>query len=203
MDVVLARGLVAALQGDPSIELATNALKAIKGISAWAETIATAGVADALLVDGQHEQALELARECLDAKRANEGVRIPMIATGAAACAALGRFDEALEIIGTDLGPMLDPQRRLQLRAQVTGLAAILAALGDSANLDRLASIALNLSPSIYDTLERMRWIQILRSEHALADVPEPSPSDLELEHVSRLVAKATRDVQTLLASPR
>ena len=198
-----ARGLVAALQGDPSIELATNALKAIKGTSAWAETIATAGVADALLVDGQHEQALELARECLDAKRANEGVRIPMIATGAAACAALGRFDEALEIIGTDLGPMLDPQRRLQLRAQVTGLAAILAALGDSANLDRLASIALNLSPSIYDTLERMRWIQILRSERALADVPEPSPSDLELEHVSRLVAKATRDVQTLLASPR
>jgi tetratricopeptide (TPR) repeat protein len=196
-----ARGLVAALQGNPSIDLAKSALEAIKGTSSWAEGIATAGVADALLSGGQHEQALELVRSCLDAKRANEGIRIPTIATGAAACAALGRFDDALEIIETDLGPMLDPQRRLQLRAQLTGLAAVLAALHDSPDLDRLASIALHLSSNIYDELVRMGWTKILGSEQALDNVPEPSPSDLELEHVSRLVAETTREAKELIAS--
>lgn len=199
----MARGLVAAQRGNFSIELNTNAVKAIKGISSWAEIIATAGLSDALFFDGQHERALALVRACLGAKRANEGVRIATIATGATACAALGRFDEAIEIIETDLGPMLGPQRRLQLRAQVTGLAAVLAALHDPPNLTRLASIALNLSSNLYANLERNRWIKILGSERALLDVPEPSPSDLELEHVARLVTETTRDVKTLLASLR
>lgn len=197
----MARRLVAALQGDPSIELATSALEAVRGTSAWAEAIATSGLADALLFDGRPEEALDHIRTCLDAKRANEGVRIPSIATGAAACAALGRFDEALGIVETDLGPMLDPQRRLQLKAQLMGLAAILATLHDAPDLNRLASVALRLSPSIYDELERRRWARILGSNSAIDRLAEPSPSDLELDRVALLVTETTLEAKALVAS--
>jgi hypothetical protein len=136
--------------------VATDAVDAIKGTSAWGAVVAASSLAGALRFDGQYEESLVLFRSCFDAKRANKGTRINTIATAAGARVALGRFDDVLEIIETDLGPMLDAERRLQLRAQLVGLAFVPARVDDSLSLGRLGGNALHLTPSVYDGLRHM-----------------------------------------------
>jgi hypothetical protein len=186
---------------DPLHEMAERALQAIKGTSDWAEAIATASVAGELLAAHRHEESLALVHSCLDAPLMNGGVRTTTIVTGAMACAELGRFDEAFEIIEADLGPMLEAQRRLQLKAQLTGLGAVLAKLDGSPSLGQLASIALNLSRDIYDADWASHWAGVLGSKEAVDEIIEPLPSELELDRVSELVGQTLIEAKALVAS--
>jgi predicted ATPase/class 3 adenylate cyclase len=197
----LARGLVADLRGESFVGETSRAVEAVKGISRWAETIAISALSEALRKDGEYELALELVRAVLGAPLVNEGIRIPRVATGAIACAALGRLDEAVEIIGMDLGPMLEPQRRLLLQAQLTGLGATLVALGASRELERMASIALNMTPNNDTRALRNLWAEILDGRQRVESLPGPSPADLETHTISRLVTELITHVRALIAA--
>jgi hypothetical protein len=59
---------------------------------------------------GRHEESLAAAVLCLDATVMFEIHRIRQLPAAARTLTALGRYEEALDIIETDFGPMLDAQ---------------------------------------------------------------------------------------------
>jgi predicted ATPase len=196
----MARAMAYAHLGDPRrLAAARQALSTIDGHSLWGEINAHALVADALAEQAKYEQALEHARVCLDAAMVNEAMRALAVVAATHAHAALGRFDEALQIIELDTGPMLEGQRRHMANALLTGLGAIFVGLGDRDRAEQLLAIALEVTDDAFDMIRRRRIINILGSEEDVDQLPEPRAEDLELNQVTRLIEESVAYARTLL----
>ena len=116
------------------------------GISVWANASANAILLGALLEAKRFEEALVAAWACIKAPTNVGPVRMVVIPGGVRACVELGRFDEALSMIQTDFGLGLEALRFINLRAQLTGLATMLDALGRRSMLEPIARVALHLT---------------------------------------------------------
>ncbi len=112
----------------------------------WAELLARAMRASALVGAEDYETALSEAITCIDAEDVARTTSIMTMGVGAFAAAALGRFDAALDLVGRDHGPMLAPQRCRHLRTQITGLASMLYFRGEADRLADLKRLAIGLS---------------------------------------------------------
>jgi predicted ATPase/class 3 adenylate cyclase len=188
-------------QGDPrALEAAERAVESAEGMSDFASAIAHFPLSLELVHVGRFEDSLAAARVCLEAPAISEVIRTFSLAVAAQACSALHRFDQAIDVIETDFGPMLDTQRAALLSSRLTGVAAILVALDKRDDLPRLAGLAMHLGDHHALEPHRRFWAAAIGGEPALAALSEPTAHDLDLDRVATVLRETTEKIRTLLA---
>jgi predicted ATPase len=191
-------------QGNAESMAATNAgVEASRSVSQFCRTLSGALLGGELYRVGRHEEALSEVLHCLYAPAMMESLRILMLPGAAKPLTALGRHDEALEIIEMDFGPMLDAQRRTLRMNQILGLAIILHSLGQTERRDRLAAISLKIS--IHWDAGRQVAVslgEILGGEEAVAALPEPDANELTDDRMTTLVSDVITEIRDLIAPP-
>jgi hypothetical protein len=163
---------------------------------AYASSVSLLGVQ--LYRVGRHEEAVDAVLLCFEAPEVTEMSRIQQISFAARPLAALGRYEEALDIIETDFGPMLDAQHDNLRRFQLLGLTIVLDSLDQIERRDRLAAISLKLPPPTVNIVVIL--VEILGSEEAVAAFPEPDKTDLTADRIAKLIEDIITEIRDVIA---
>ena len=116
--------------------------------------------------------------------------------------AGLGRYEDALEIVEKDFGPMIDSQReRLQI-GQVVAVILILHRLQLLERINDIAAVAKALAHDLLlgDREARMYLADIIGGDDEFAALREPDPAELTPDRIATLIDSLIADIRHLLA---
>jgi hypothetical protein len=155
------------------------------------------------------DAALDLFRGCMTcwissgalAPEMVESFRIMQLPVAARPLTALGRYGEALDIIETDFGPMLDAQHHNLRLQQVLGLTIVLHGLDQIERRDRLAAISLKLTSDwLTAPIAAATLVEIFGTDEAVATLSEPDPTELTNDRVTALISDTITEIRDLIA---
>jgi predicted ATPase/class 3 adenylate cyclase len=147
---------------------------------------------------GRHEEAYSATRLGIDSPAMSESLRVTTVLIAARPLAAMGRFEEALDVIESDFGPMLETHRRNLRLHQLLVLVTALHVLDQIERRDRLAAISLQLAPG-RGASYRLILVETLGSEEAVASLLEPDASELTPETVTALILNTINEIRELI----
>ena len=187
---------------DESMAATLAAVEASRGLSQSAEGLAAYSLGVQLYRVGRHEEAVTATLQCLESPVIQESIKIMMISVAARPLTALGRHEEALDIIETDFGPMHDAQHHNLRAHQLLSLAVVLDGLDQSERRDHLAAISLKVNTAWNSVQLSATEILagVLGSDEAVAALPDPDPADLNADRVAALISDTATRVRDLLA---
>jgi predicted ATPase/class 3 adenylate cyclase len=187
---------------DESMAATLAAVEASRGVSQSAEGLAAFSLGVELYRVGRHEEALAATLQCLESPMIPESINVMQISVAARPLTALGRHEEALDIIETDFGPMLDAQHHNRRVHQLLGLIVVLHGLDQRERRDHLAAITLkvdtNWHAATVNATESLA--EILGGDEAVAALPDPDPAELNADRVATLISDTIAQVRDLLA---
>jgi predicted ATPase len=185
---------------EESMAATVAAAEAARSVSELADAIMTGLLGTQLYRVGRHEEALEAALTGLHSANLIESARIRQVSTATRPLVALGRYEEALDIIETDFGPMLDAQHHNLSVFQLLGLTILLHGLDQIEQRDRLARTAFQLGrwDFGFDFVTALDHIYV--NEEALAALPEPDPTELTPDRVGALISDTITEIHDRIA---
>jgi tetratricopeptide (TPR) repeat protein len=186
---------------EESMAATVAAVDAARSVSEFAYTLAVAGLGSQLDRVGRHEEALAAILLCLDANAMTESVKIIQLPSAARPLTALGRYEEALEIVETDFGPMLDAQHHSLRVNQLLSLTIVLHGLGQIEHRDRLAAVSLKLATDwIASQNVVVSLVEILGSDESVAALREPDPTELTPDRITALISDTITEIRDVVA---
>ncbi len=183
----MARLLVYLQTNDPrQLHAAEQAFAALDGVSIWADG-ARSLLAGTLASVGRHREALDHAVACLESSVCSLYARSLSLETAAQSMVALGRVDDAVEVVATDPGPLLESQRQMMAKYQLAALGAIFRELGDS---DRVRSLVTLSHHVVDDPFASFRTAVVteLLDEPEHVELPRPPEHELELGRITAVI---------------
>jgi len=142
------------------------------------------------------DEALPAALHCLKSPVLQQSGVIAVLPAAAKSLAALGRHDDALQIVETDFGPMTDALRQALRAYKLTALAVILHQLARPERLDHVAGIALTQHSSTDGLTVEINLAQVVGGDDALAALPTPTPADLAPDRIDALIAEMIAEIR-------
>ena len=115
------------------------------------------------------------------------------------ALALLGRYDEALDVVEKDFGPMINAQRARLMGAQLAALVLILHHLQRRERINGLAGVAYAFGHKLlgFDQAARAYFGDILGGVEALAELPTPDPAELAADRIASLIDELITDIRS------
>ena len=172
---------------------------AARSVSRYASDTVVAAQALLLSYAGRHDEALEAARYAFDAPVVGQASKVDALIPAARALSALGRFDEALDVVGRDFGPMINALRPKLIIGRLTGLALILHHLGERERAVELAGVVYAAGRRILG-FEHVGALGDVVGEEGFESLPTPDPLALTSERLVRLVDEVVTEVRAALA---
>jgi predicted ATPase len=182
---------------DESMAATVALVEAGRPVSQFAYASAVSMLGAQLYRAGRHEEAVDALLLCFESPVVGEMHRIRQISVVAGPLAALRRYGEALDIIETDFGPMLEAQDRNFRGSQLLGLTIVLDCLDRIERRDRLAAISLKLGSVL--KIEVI-LVEVLGSEEAVAALPKPDPAELTPDNIAALISDTITELRDLIA---
>jgi hypothetical protein len=181
---------------EESMAATVAAAEAARSVCELADVIPKMLLGTQLYRVGRHEEALAVALTCLDSPTLLESGRIRQVPAAVRPLVALGRYQEALDIIETDFGPMLDAQHHNLRVNQLFGLTTVLHGLDQIEPRDHLATTAFRLRGWDFGFDFTAFLDHIYVNEETLAVLPEPDPTELTSEGVTALISGAITEIR-------
>ncbi|NOX29508.1 MAG: hypothetical protein GXP35_05600 [Actinobacteria bacterium] len=158
------------------------------------------GVYEAMLLSlaGRFDEALPAAMQCLDSQVIGQTARMNLLVPAVRSLAGLGRYEDALETVEKDFGPMIDSQRKLLQAHQVVALIVILHQLQRLERIKDIAAVANALSHDHWwgDREARVYLADIIGGDDAFAALPTPDPAELTPDRVATLINGLITDIR-------
>ena len=178
-------------------------VEASRSVSPFASAISSSMLGVHLSRTGSHEESIAALLLCLESEAMAESVKLIQLANVAKPLTALGRYEEALDIIEMDFGPMMDAQYRDRHVYQLLSLAIVLHGLDQLERRDHLAAIALGLGPQAIAAKNLAVSLgEIFGSEEAVDALPEPGSNELTADRVTTLIADVITEIRGYIATP-
>jgi len=161
---------------DESMAAAVAAVEASRAVSQSAQDMAASTLGTQLYRIGRHDEAHAATRQCLESPVMMESFKIAQVTGAVRSLTALGRLEEALDVIETDFGPMLDAQHRNLRVHRLLSLIIVLHDLRELERRDHLAAISLKIATNWDPRLPPMSWPRFLATKKSSARSPNPTP---------------------------
>jgi hypothetical protein len=148
------------------------------------------------------DEALPAAMQCIDSPVIGQGARKNALVPAVRSLAGLGRFEDALEIVEKDFGPMIYSQREGLQVSQVVALTLILHQLQHLERINDIVGLADALAHElIADGFEvRMHLADIIGGDDAFAALPTPDPAGLTADRVASLIDDLIAEIRDAIA---
>jgi predicted ATPase len=175
---------------DAALDSATQMVVLGRSISRTADDNGVPFLAQLLSLADRFDEALPAAMQVLDSQVVGQTPRMNLLVPTVRSLAGLGRYDDALEIVEKDFGPMIDAQRqRLQI-GQIVALVLILHQLQRLERINDIAAVAKALSHDLLlgDYEARMYLADIIGGDDAFAALPTPDPTELTPDRIATLI---------------
>jgi hypothetical protein len=163
------------------------------GLPLWAQLLSLAD---------RFDEALPAAMQVLDSQVVGQLPRMNLLVPAVRSLAGLGRYDDALEIVEKDFGPMIDSQRQ---RLQIGQVVAVILILHRLQLLERINDIAAVAEALAHDTLlgdweARMYLADIIGEDDEFAALPEPDPAELTADRIATLISEVIAEIRDVIA---
>lgn len=171
-------------------------------ISRFAYDNAVVTLAMNLSIADRFAEALPAALHAFDSPVLGQSPRMNALVPAAKSLAALGRHQEALDIIQKDFGPMIDSQRDRLHASQLVALALVLHTLQRDERAAEVAGAARALSTEHYVVVREVekQLSNIVADDAEPAPLPVPESSGLTPDHVARLIDDLVTEIRHLIA---
>jgi predicted ATPase len=193
------RTLTLMFAGDPDALTTVMETEAVgRTISRFLDDNSVATKSILLSRAGRYEEAITAARQCFDSPVLGQTIKIDSLVPAAQSLAALGRFDEALEVVEKDFGPMVISLRTRLVGARLASLLLILRHLGRRDRVRELSGIGYAFGHNLmgFDQAAGAYFGDV----EGLAALPTPDPSELTTERIERLVGDLVVEVRDVIA---
>jgi predicted ATPase len=188
--------------GDVAASGTATQLVAIgRTISRIADETSVSILATWLSLAGRFDEALPAAMQCLNSPVLPQTPRINMLLPAVRSLAGLGRYDDALEVVEQDFGPMIDAQReRLQI-SQIIGLIMILHELQSFERINDLAGVTEALAPDLLwaHREARLYLADVIGGDDAFAALPTPDPTELTPDRIAALINDIITEIRDVI----
>ena len=146
----------------------------------------------------RYEEAVAAATQAFEFQFLGQANKVDSLVPAAKSLAALGRFEEALEVVEKDFGPMLNAQRARLVGSQFAGLLLIRHHLGIDEGLEELVAVGYEHGHSLmgFDQAAEAYFEDILGGDGALARLPKADPVDATTDRIASLVDELIGDVR-------
>ena len=184
-----------------SMAAAVASVDAARSVSEFAYAMAVSVLGTQLYRAGRHEEALVAILLCLETPALTDSIRVLQLPFAARPLTALRRYDEALNLIQTDFGPMLEAVQESLRVQQLLSLTIVLHGLEQIERRDQIAALSLKLGTN-WDTVDSANGIvrDVLGTDEAVAALPDPDPADLNASGLTALISDTIADIRGLLA---
>jgi predicted ATPase len=184
-----------------SMAAADAAVDAARSVSEFAYAMSASVLGTQLYRVGRHEEALSAILLGLETTVMSDSIRVLQLPFAARPLTALGRYEEALDIIQMDFGPMLEAVYDSLRVQQLLSLTIVLHGLEQTERRDHLAALALKLGTN-WDTVETATGVvrDVLGTDEAVAALPDPDPADLNARGLTALISDTIADIRGLVA---
>ena len=139
--------------------------------------------------------------QCLDSQVIGQTARMNLLVPAVRSLAGLGRYEDALEIVEKDFGPMIDSQRKRLQISQFVALILILHRLERLERINQIVGVAQALGHDlIWGEYEaRMHLADIIGGDDEFTALPTPDPADLAPDRVAALINGLIADIRHLI----
>lgn len=151
---------------------------------------------------GRYDEAVAAAMQCFDSQVLGPTNKLDSLVPAATSLAALGRFDEALEVVERDFGPLISSQRTRLLGSQLASLLLILHHLECHDRVNELIAIGYAFGHDLmgFDQAALAYFGDVLGGEDGLAALPTPDPAELTPDRIASLVDDLITETRELIA---
>lgn len=181
---------------DESMAAAVEAVEASRAVSQTAQDMAASTLGTQLYRVGRHEEALAATRQCLESPVMMESFKIAQVTGAVRSLTALGRLEEALDVIETDFGPMLDAQHRNLRVHRLLSLVIVLHDLREVERRDHLAAISLEIATNWDAQIAADVLAEVLGDKEAVAALPEPDTAELTADRITALISDTIAEIR-------
>jgi hypothetical protein len=195
-NVLMAQGNHAALDS------ATQMVAVGRAISRSADDNAVSMLAMLLSFADRFDEALPAAMQCIDSRAIGQSARMNILTPAVRSLAGLGRYEDALDIVEKDFGPMIDSQRSRLQASQVLALTMLLHRLQRIDRINEIAGFADALAHNFLagDHEVRMHLADIIGGDDAFAALPTPDPAELTPDRIATLIDSLIADIRHFIA---
>jgi predicted ATPase/class 3 adenylate cyclase len=188
---------------DAALTSVTQAEAAARTISRYADDTVVAAKAILLSHAGRWEGALAAATQSFDSPVVGQASKVDSLIPAANSLAALGRYDEALDVVEKDFGPMINALRPRLMSSQLTALVLILDRLQRHERVNELAGVAYAYGHDLlgFDEGARAYFARVLGGDDALAELPTPDPIELTTDRITGLIDDLITEVRDIIAA--
>ena len=150
----------------------------------------------------RYDGALAAAMQCFDSQVLGQTSKVDSLVPAAKSLAALGRYEEALDVVEKDFGPMINALRARLMGCQLAALVLILHHLQRHERINELAGVAYAYGHKLlgFDQAARAYFADILGGVEALAELPIPDPADLTTDRIARLIDDLVTEIRDVIA---
>ncbi len=150
----------------------------------------------------QYDGALAAARQCFDSQVLGQTSKVDSLVPAVKSLAALGRYEEALDVVEKDFGPMIIALRARLMGCQLAALVLILHHLQRHERIDERAGVAYAYGHDLlgFDQAARAYFGDIVGSVDALAELPIPDPADLTPDRIASLIDGLITEIRDVIA---
>jgi len=158
-----------------------------------------------LSTSGRFEEALPAALKGLNSEVVGQASQMNHLVSAANAYAGLGHFEDAVDVVEKDFGPMIETQKARLRASQLVALAVILFRLGHLERTNEIIGVAEALAKNFLgaDWEVRMHLAEFVGADEEFAALPTPHPEDLTTDSVSTLIDMVITEIRSAIASPR
>jgi predicted ATPase len=186
---------------DAALGTATQLVAVGRTISRIADDISVSVLASWLSLAGRFDEALKAAMQCLNSPVLPQTPRINMLLPAVRSLAGLGRYDDALEIVEKDFGPMIDAQRQ---RLQISQVVSVILVLHQLQRLERINDLAGVTEALALDLLwghqeARLYLADVIGGDDAFAALPTPDPTELTPDRIAALINEIITEIRDVI----
>ncbi|MEO6654176.1 MAG: hypothetical protein ABIP17_16135 [Ilumatobacteraceae bacterium] len=146
----------------------------------------------------RYEESLAAALECFDSEVLGQTNKLNSLVPAALSLAALGRFDEAVDLVERDFGPMIHAQRARLLGSQLAALVLTLHHLECHERVEELVPVGYAYGHNLmgFDQAARTYFSDVLGGDEALDALPAPNAAELTPERIMNLVDELVAEIR-------
>ena len=159
-------------------------------ISRYADDTTVAAKAVLMSRAARYDEALAAATQSFDSPVVGQSSKVDALIPAASSLAALGRYEEAVDVVEKDFGPMINALRPRLMGSQLVALLLILHHLRRHERVYELLSIAYAFCHNLlgFDQGVRAFIADNFGGDDAIARLPTPDPGDLATDRIARLI---------------
>jgi predicted ATPase/class 3 adenylate cyclase len=171
-------------------------------ISRYADDTTVAAKAILLSRAERYDEALAAATQSFDSPVVGQASKVDSLIPAAKSLAALGRYDEALDVVEKDFGPMINALRPRLRASQLAALVLILHHLQRHERVYDLVGVAYAYGHNLlgFDQGVRDFLADNFGGDDALAALPTPDPAELTPDRIASLIGDLITEVRDTIA---